>query len=161
MRVPYTLSDQSITVFVNGKMRTVLAGNKNFETLKAHLREGEHDANLILKLSDREETVRQSAGKHVEVIAGTVYYKGEEVHNALSDKLLDMIDQGFDATPWAKFLEKLMANPSYRSRTACMSSSNASMHRSRRMVTSLPSSVSATTGKIFIRVRWTTALVQW
>lgn len=117
MRVPYTLSDQSITVFVKGKMRTILAGNKNFETLKDHLREDDHDANLILKLSDREETVRQSAGKHVEVIAGTVYYKGEEVHNALSDKLLDMIDQGFDATPWAKFLEKLMANPSYRSRS--------------------------------------------
>jgi hypothetical protein len=116
MRVPYTLSAESVTVFVSGKMRTVLSGNKNFEKLREHLRGPEHDATTILTLSDREETIRQSAGKSVEVINGTVYYKGEELHNALTNKLLNLLDDGFDATPWIKFLEKMMDNPSFRSR---------------------------------------------
>ena len=116
MRVPYTLSDDSITVFVSGKMRTVLSGNKNFEKLRDHLRCGEHDTDTILALSDREATIRQSTGSCVEVINGTVYYKGEELHNALTNKLLNLLDEGFDATPWIRFLEKLMDNPSYRSR---------------------------------------------
>lgn len=115
MRVPYTLSAESITVFVNGKMRTVLSDSANFEKLKDHLRKPEHDTETILRLSDREEAVRSSHSA-VEVINGTVYYKGEELHNALTNKLLNLLDDGFNAEPWVKFLEKLMNNPSYRSR---------------------------------------------
>lgn len=116
MRVPYTLSDESITIFVEGKMRTVLSGNNNFELLKDLLREDEHDIQMLLAYSDREETIRASANSDVEVLNGVVYYKGEELHNALTDKLLDILDDGFDITPWVKFLEKLMQNPSFRSR---------------------------------------------
>ena len=117
MRIPYTLSDQSITVFVNGKMRTVLSDNKNFDTLKEHLKEVNHDSDLIVKLSDREENLRKSvSGTKVVVQDGAVYYEGEEVNNSLTNKLLNLLDEGFDATPWIKFFEKLMTNPSYRSR---------------------------------------------
>jgi hypothetical protein len=117
MRVPFTLSDDSITVFVDGKMRTVLSGTMNFDYLYAHLMEPEHDTRLILKLSDREQSVRDAVtcGK-VRVEDGVVYFKGQEVRNSLTEKLLDMLDRGFDAGPWVKFLENLMDNPSYRSR---------------------------------------------
>ena len=115
MRVPFTMSEDSITTFVEGKVRTVLAGSKNFEKLRDHLRCGEHDPFTILTLSDREEMVRTSSSA-VEVEGGVVYYKGEAVHNTLTDKLLSLLDDGFDAEPWVKFLEKIMENPSFRSR---------------------------------------------
>ncbi len=117
MRVPFTLSDHSITTFVEGKMRTVLSGSKNFDSLREHLKGADHDAATIIRLSDREETIRQSAaGSKVEVLNGAVYYNGEVVYSALTDKLLNLLDQGFDAGPWVLFLGKLMDNPSYRSR---------------------------------------------
>jgi hypothetical protein len=117
MRVPYTLSDDSITVFVAGKMRTVLSGSKNFDYLYAHLAEPEHDTDLILKLTDREQSIRDAAKtSKVTVQDGTVYYEGQEVRSSLTEKLLDMLDRNFEATPWIKFLENLMDNPSYRSR---------------------------------------------
>ena len=117
MRIPYTLSNESITVFAGGKMHTVLAGHKNFDLLRDHLKLPEHSVEVILHLSDREENIRKSIkGSKVVVEHGTVYYEGEEVHNALTTKLLNMLDNGFDATPWCWFLENLMMNPSYRSR---------------------------------------------
>lgn len=117
MRIPFTISSESITVFVGGKMRTVLAGTKNFDLLREHLKGNDHDPETILRLSDREESVRAAvSGSKVEVINGTVYYNGEHLNNALTEKLLDLLDDGFDATPWVKFLENLMDNPSYRSR---------------------------------------------
>lgn len=117
MRVPFTLSDDSITTFVEGKMRTVLSGTKNFDFLYNHLLEPEHDPALILKLSDREQAVREAAPEGKVVVKdGTVYFEGQEVRSSLTDKLLDMLDRGFDATPWVKFLENMMGNPSYRSR---------------------------------------------
>lgn len=72
MRVPFTLSDESITVFVNGKMRTVLSGNANFDKLKEQLRKSDHDVAAITRLSDREEAVR-TATTNVEVRNGVVY----------------------------------------------------------------------------------------
>lgn len=117
MRYPYTLSNDSITIFIAGKMRTVLSGNINFDKLKEHLKGTDHDEATILRLSDREHSIRSSSvGTKVEVRNGVVYYNGEEIHNALTTKLLNLLDDGFDASPWIKFLEKLMDNPSYRSR---------------------------------------------
>jgi hypothetical protein len=117
MRLPFTLSDESLTVFVEGKMRTVLSNTRNFDLLKEHLNCKVHDAKLVLKLSDREEYVRASTvGSKVTVVGGVVYYDGQVVYGALTDKLLNLLDQGYDVSPWTKFLENLMDNPSYRSR---------------------------------------------
>lgn len=117
MRVPFTLSDNSITTFVSGKMRTVLSGTKNFDLLYAHLTEPEHNPELILILSDREQIVRDATkDTKVEVRDGVVCYEGAEVYGALTNKLLNMLDRGFDVKPWMLFLENLMSNPSYRSR---------------------------------------------
>jgi hypothetical protein len=117
MRIPYTLSDYSATVFADGKVLTIVSGHKNFDTLHDLLKQPDHDVPAIVKAMDREDHIRQSvSGTDVEVINGTVYYKGEEVHNALTDKLLDLMDDGHNVTPWIKFLENLMLNPSYRSR---------------------------------------------
>lgn len=117
MRIPYTLSDYSATVFADGKVLTIVSGNKNFDKLADLLKQPDHDVPAIVKLMDREDSIRQSTSdQDVEVIHGTVYYKGEEVHNALTDKLLDLMDAGYDASPWVNFLKNLMLNPSYRSR---------------------------------------------
>jgi len=117
MRIPYTLSDYSATVFADGKVLTIMSGNKNFDHLTYLLKQPDHDVPAIIKIMDREDGIRQStSGSDVEVIHGTVYYKGEEVHNALTDKLLDLMDAGYDAGPWVNFLKNLMLNPSYRSR---------------------------------------------
>lgn len=117
MRIPYTISNESITVFAGGKIHTVLSGHKNFDLLCEQLKLPEHSVEVILRLSDYEGNVRKSIkSSKVVVEHGTVYYEGQEVHNALTNKLLNMLDEGFDATPWIKFLENLMLNPSYRSR---------------------------------------------
>ena len=117
MRIPYTVSPESITVFAGGKMYTVLSGHKNFDLLCEHLRLPEHSVEVIMRLADREQNVRDSAaGSKVEIIHGTVYYEGQELNNALTNKLLNLLDGGFDVTPWVKFLENLMLNPSFRSR---------------------------------------------
>lgn len=119
MRVPFTLSENNITVFAGGKMHTVLAGHKNFDTLRDHLRSDEHDVDLITQLADRAHAIQTSkAGRtgKVSVEGGVVYYEGQEVHGALTDKLLGLLDEGFNVDPWIHFLENLMENPSFRSR---------------------------------------------
>jgi hypothetical protein len=117
MRIAYTISPQAITIFAKGKVYTVLDDNRGYDKLREELRKPEHDIEAILKLADREQSVRSSVrGTQVTVEGGVVYYENEPVHNALTEKLLNLLDEGFDPAPWIKFLENLMRNPSYRSR---------------------------------------------
>jgi len=117
MRIPYTLSSENITVFADGQLHNIQDNNKNFNKVLEELRKHTHDKDKIIQLMSREASLRKNVeGTEVSVENGTVYYKGEVVANTLTDKLINMLDDGFDATPWIKFLDNLMKNPSFRSR---------------------------------------------
>lgn len=45
---------------------------------------------------------------------GVLYYVDEVVHNVITDRIIEMLKQGFDYKPMLKFLERLYQNPSYR-----------------------------------------------
>lgn len=118
MRIPYTISDDSVTIFAKGGIHTMQATNPNFEELVELLRGDDHDEEQMVDLINQEQYVsRKVAGTSgVTVANGTVYYEGTPVHNTLTERLLDLLDEGLDVTPWANFLSNLMDNPSYRSR---------------------------------------------
>jgi hypothetical protein len=50
----------------------------------------------------------------IEVRDNAVFYKGEDVHGVIVERILQFRDQGADMTPLVKFLAKLMLNPSKR-----------------------------------------------
>lgn len=121
MRLPFTISDESLTVFANGKMNTIRSSHPNFDQVLEHLRGEEHDPQVVYDLCNVEQSVRNQinqsgAAEKVEVTFGTVYYEGQPIHNSVTERLLSLLDKGIDVTPWVKFLENLMENPSYRSR---------------------------------------------
>lgn len=121
MQVPYNITPDSITVFCKGRIHTVLSDRRTeYEELAEHLRGGEHDPEVIENLANREVYVsKKVTGVHgVEVKNGSVYYNGDPIHSTLTEKLLRLLDEGFDVTPWVNFLGRLMLNPSYRSREA-------------------------------------------
>lgn len=41
-----------------------------------------------------------------------VYWNGEELHNSIASRILEMVKEGFDTSNMVKFLENLMENPS-------------------------------------------------
>lgn len=120
MKVPYTISDDSVTLFIKGGMQTVASSHGNYYDVVEHLKGDDHDEDVLLDLANKESLVSRklSHNSMAEVKNGEVYYDNTPVHNTLADKLLDMLDGGFDAQPWLAFLENVMTNPSYRSREA-------------------------------------------
>lgn len=116
MRIPFTISDESIAVFLTGKMYTIPNSDVSFEEVKEHLKGSNHDVDVLKDLLDKPKMlVRVSAGL-VTTDGHNVYYDGQPVHNSLTNKLLDLLEDGFDVKPWARFMDNLMQNPSYNSR---------------------------------------------
>jgi hypothetical protein len=113
---PYMLSNESATVFFEGRVLQVLNTDSRFEPLVEHLKLPTHDRDVLEGLLDKPKQIARLTEGLVEVREDTVFYKNEAVNDTLAQKLVSLIDGGFDARPWARFMSNLMENPSYRSR---------------------------------------------
>jgi len=51
-----------------------------------------------------------------QVVDGNVVWKGHVLNNNLTDRILDLMNQGFPVTAMLRFLDNVMENPSYKSR---------------------------------------------
>lgn len=116
MRYPFTATSDRISIFFENKMHSVSRGDVSFEALLDHLKEPHHDADTIRDCLDKPTMISKITEGLVAVEGDEVLYDGEPIHSTLTTKLLRMLEDGFDIRPWARFLEKVMCNPSYRSR---------------------------------------------
>jgi len=114
---PFTASPHSIALFFRGKMRNIPATDPSFPDLYEHLKLTKHDEMIVERLVDKPKLLERLTVGAVKVVGSAVLYKGKALHTTLAEKLLRMVDAGFDATNWAKFLGRVMENPSERSRT--------------------------------------------
>jgi len=116
MRLNFTLTNNSITLFYKGRLYNIPSTFRKFDELKEHLRGKEHDESFIESIVNvKEELTRLSEG-NVTIKGNSVYYKGTKIHTYLAERLVQLFDDGFDVTPWVHFMENVMLNPSQDSR---------------------------------------------
>ena len=114
MKIPYILTEESLTVVVDGKAMTMQKDHPAWTQAIDALNKEEYDRleNLFDVSKAVEDYVDQESG--ISVKEGTVYFQGEVIHNVVVDKILSFMRQGLPFKPLVRFLGKLMANPSRR-----------------------------------------------
>ena len=110
--IPYILTEQSLTVVLNGKSMTMESTNPKFEDAKVALTEENWEE--LENCFDLPKAVVNFTDGNIKVNEGTVTFKDEAVHNHVVDRILDFMRQGLPYKPLVKFLGKLMDNPSRR-----------------------------------------------
>lgn len=114
--IPYMITDTTVTAYINGAVKTMASNEPAFDELVDALKENVHDVSLIEELFDKPKYIIRMSKGHVEVTDDEILYKGEPVHSVLTQRMLDLVSDGYDIMPWVNFLDNLMENPSYRSR---------------------------------------------
>ena len=111
---PYILTENSLTVVINGKANTMNSDHPAWNQAKDALKNDEWDR--LEGLFDVEQAVVEYLDEdaQVEVADGCVKFAGEVVDNMVVDKILNFMRNGLPYQPLVKFLSKLMANPSRR-----------------------------------------------
>ena len=113
-KVPYTLSEDSITIVWEGKPYTIRKDNANFSEVRRALFEARYED--VGDLLDLKKAVEDFVDGEVEVKNEVVYYHGHRLHGVVVDKLIDMMRQGMkDSTPIINYIKNLMENPSSNS----------------------------------------------
>lgn len=113
---PYTVTEGNITILIDGAMNKIPRTHAGFAALSEHLKTNDHDGDLILQLLDKRSAMSRLTAGRVKVVGNTVFFKGEPLHSTLANKLITMMDEGYDGEPLARFMNNIMDNPSERSR---------------------------------------------
>lgn len=109
---PYLIQGKNIVVVIDNKSHTITSSHLAYEKIKTAIREGDWD--VVKGIVDPVKTVVNYGAGNIEVQGEKIFYKGQEMHNSLSSRLLQMIEEGFPIEPLAKFWDNLMENPSFR-----------------------------------------------
>ena len=113
-KVPYTMSEESITCIWEGKPYSVRKDNANFALLRQALFDADYEK--VGEYLDIKKAVEDFVDGEVEVKDEVVYYHGNRVHGVVVDKLLEMLRAGLkDSAPFVNYIKRLMQNPSSNS----------------------------------------------
>jgi hypothetical protein len=112
MKIPYILTDRSLTIVLNDEPKTITSENPVWNDAIIAIREGRFDD--LTEILDKSKAIARFSHGKIEVRDGLVTYAGEEIHNIVVDRILNFIKNGLPYEPLVKFLDKLMQNPSRR-----------------------------------------------
>jgi len=96
-----------------GESFTVYASQPGWEAALQALRDEDYDAFEVIA---RPAAIfeQQYCDGRISLDDGIVTLDGNEMHGVLADKMIDMLRDGFNVDPLAKFMVNLNDNPSYR-----------------------------------------------
>lgn len=119
MTFPFTFSGNAITVFVNGVPHPIDSTHKNWDRIKSIVTGETPDVSAddlmsLINIKAEVEANLKEAGADGVVQVGNdgVTYNGKVVSSYLTERMLEMLKDGIDITPWKRFMEKLYRNPS-------------------------------------------------
>jgi hypothetical protein len=101
-----------ISGIIGGRPLTVEPSHANYSRILDAIRNEAWD--LVVSLADVAQTIRNFVTGGVELRNGQVFYRGEALHNSITDRILDLIADGLPFQPMLNFLSNLLDNPSKR-----------------------------------------------
>lgn len=110
----YIIGEDFIVVTHNGKPHTVYEGDARFHNLKNVITKGNWN-HLESALSAAKTIEKYGFGK-VKVFENEIHYDGKPVHSAITKRVFEFISQNHPFEHLVKFMDKIMLNPSERSR---------------------------------------------
>ena len=112
MELPHILTNNSLTIIVDGKALTMESSNPSFSKAVELLKAEQYEE--IPDLFDVPKAVEKFSEGNISVSDGEVRYKGEAIHNHVVGRVLDFMREGIPYKHILKFIDKLMENPSRR-----------------------------------------------
>jgi hypothetical protein len=110
--LPYMMQGNNIVVVVNNTPHTIAKTHVTYTKVKDAIIAG--DWETVKKIIDPEKVVLEYGNGRVAVQGEKLFWDGREMHNALSKRMIEMLQEGFPIEPLVLFMENLQNNPSHR-----------------------------------------------
>jgi len=112
MSFPYIVQGSNITVVIGTTPHTVSKSHIAYNKLLAAIKAGEWET--VQDIIEPKQVVLNFGQGNVSIQGDKIFWKGREMHNALTKRMVAMIQEDFPVDPLVAFMENLMENPSKR-----------------------------------------------
>jgi hypothetical protein len=112
MSFPYIVQGSNITVVIGTTPHTVSKNHITYNKLLAAIKAGEWET--VQDIIEPKQVVLNFGQGNVSIEGDKIFWKNREMHNALTKRMVAMIQEDFPVEPLIAFMENLMENPSKR-----------------------------------------------
>ena len=113
MSYPFLIQGDNVVIVIDNKPHTINKTHITYQKVVDAIKAG--DWETVKDVIEPKKVVLEYGQGNVEVQGDKLFWKGKEFHNALSNRMIQMLQDGFPVEPLVAFMENLMQNPSYRS----------------------------------------------
>ena len=113
MSYPFILQGKNIVIVIDNVSHNIGPSHLAYEKIKDALRS--QDWETVRDLIEPKKVVLNYGVGNISIQGDTLFWRGEEFHNALSERMISMLTEGFPIDPLVKFMDNLLENPSFRS----------------------------------------------
>lgn len=115
MAYPFIIQGNNVVVVIGNKSHTISKTHITYQKVVDAIKAGEWDT--VKDIIDPKKVVLNYGQGNVSIQGDKLFWKGEELHGALSKRMVAMLQDGFDVAPFVSFMENLFQNPSKRAVT--------------------------------------------
>ncbi len=109
--------DSNITVLIGGELYSARDDNPNWDSIVAGVEANDPSIVDLFKPADAISRKFAELTERVSVHAGEILWDGEAIHNSLTQKIIQLMDERVeDWRPFVEFMDKLYTNPNEHSR---------------------------------------------
>lgn len=113
---PYILSDKTLTVIIDNRSYQTDRSNPHWDEIKTALGNPDTSGDELIAYLKPITAVANAVDAYggvdrVTIRGGSVLFDGQPISSALTARMLDILKEGLDVTPWIKFANNVYANP--------------------------------------------------
>lgn len=109
---PYIIQGSNITVVIDNKPYTVNKSHIAFQKIVDAIKENNWET--VKDIIEPKLVILNYGSGNISIQGDTLFWKGIELHNSLTTRIISMMQEGFPVEPMVKFMENLLENPSFR-----------------------------------------------
>lgn len=109
---PYMIQGNNIVVVMNNETHTINKSHIAYTKVRDAIKSD--DWETVKKVINPEKVVLDYGQGNISIKGETIFWKDREMHNALTRRMVQMIQEEFPIGPLVAFMENLMENPSKR-----------------------------------------------
>jgi hypothetical protein len=110
MSFPFILQGNNVTVVIGSKPHTIAKSHITYQKVIDSIKAGDWDK--VKDIIEPKQVVLNYGKGNVSIQGEDLYWKGKLMHNALTSRMIAMLQDEFPIEPLVNFMENLMSNPS-------------------------------------------------
>ena len=115
MAYPFIVQGNNIVVVIGNTSHTISKTHITYQKVLDAIKAADWDA--VKDLIEPKKVVLNYGQGNISIQGETLFWKGAELHNSLTRRIIQMLQDGFPVEPMVNFMENLMQNPSKRAVT--------------------------------------------